>query len=174
MTRALGKFERAGITVVGLQEMEDPQAKVIEASGTWQVHRATPNNRFPDGNTMFNAIAWDTAVWSLVGTDEISYNYGAQPLHLPIVHLVGADGTRITVIDVHNPAGGSAAAARKVGRDLVNARAAQLALQAPVIVTGDFNERAPALCGLLPATGGTGCSPRTYCGVDWVFSPGPP
>lgn len=172
MKSALAKFDAQGVSVAGLQEMEDVQARTITQSGQWQVHRATPNNRFRDGTTMFNAIAWRTDQWSLESTDELRVRYQSRWLHLPIVTLQSTSGEQITVMNVHNPSnekGGDKSQWRKRARAAELEKLKELQTQAPVVLTGDMNEKRPSFCGLVPASGGTGCNPKRWGGVDFIF-----
>ncbi|MDN5894697.1 MAG: peptidoglycan DD-metalloendopeptidase family protein, partial [Nocardioides sp.] len=174
MRDALGKLNAQNVTVVGLQEMENIQAETITGTGEWEVHRATPNNRFRDGNTMFNAIAWRKDAWTKVSTDELKVRYQSRWLHLPIVTLQNTSGETVTVMNVHNPSnekGGNKSQWRKRARQAELRKIKKLQSQgASVLLTGDMNEKRPSFCGLVPASGGAGCNPDRWGGVDFIFA----
>jgi endonuclease/exonuclease/phosphatase family metal-dependent hydrolase len=183
MARGLAKIEASGASVVVLNEFESQAASVVEADGDWELHRATPNNRFRDGNTNGNAIAWRSDTWSEVAADEFTVPWQVT-LHMPVVTLEHrGTGARITVVGVHNPAStpkaGNQSGARVVARRTELARVAGLRAadpSTPVLVAGDFNERADVYCSFLgaglqssaPRPAGAGCHAPGHS-VDWVF-----
>ena len=185
MTRGLATLEASGASVAVLNEFENPAASVVLADGDWELHRATPNNRFRDGNTSGNAIAWRRDTWTLLGTEEFTVPWKVT-LHMPVATLEHRDtGARVTVIGVHNPATtarqGNQSAARAVARRVELAQVAALRRadpSTPVLLAGDFNERDEVYCGFLGSgllqssaprgRGGTGCRAPGHT-VDWIF-----
>jgi hypothetical protein len=185
MARGLSVLEASGVSVVAFQEFETPQANAVLADGDWSLQRATPNNRFRNGNAGGNAIAWRRDTWSLVSTGEFTVPWQVT-LHMPTVTLRHVDtGAELTVIGVHNPAStdkqGDQQRARDVARgiELSRVRSARSgAPTTPVLLAGDMNERAAVFCGFTGggllasfAGGSTGGACRTpaYGGVDWIF-----
>lgn len=179
-TRAeLAALEAEQVSVAGLQEFEPPQLRAFgrAAGGRWSV--------YPGGSrgarATANSIAWRTDTWSLVQhhTLTIPYFHG-MPWPMPYVKLRHAGtGAQIWFLNVHNPANtprwGNNARWRRVAvqRELQLVR--RLSADAPVVMTGDFNERAQVLCqvqrsGLMRlAGGGAGCAPPRGSSVDWIF-----
>ena len=122
MARGLSVLEASGVSVVAFQEFETPQANAVLADGDWSLQRATPNNRFRNGNAGGNAIAWRRDTWSLVSTGEFTVPWQVT-LHMPTVTLRNIDtGAELTVIGVHNPAStdkqGDQQRARNVARGI--------------------------------------------------------
>ncbi len=185
MARGLAKIEASGASVVVLNEFETPAASVVTSDGDWQLHRATPNNRFRGGSTSGNGIAWRSDTWTAVGVGEFTVPWRVT-LHMPVVTLQHRDTrARVTVIGVHNPAStakaGNQSAARAVARRVELAQVAALRgadPSTPVIIAGDFNERSEVYCpflgsGLLqssaaPGAGAGGCRTPGHT-VDWIF-----
>ena len=185
MRAGLARLEQASISIVILNEFETPQANVVTADGDWQLHRATPNNRFRDGNAGGNAIAWRSETWKLLDTSEFTVPWKIT-LYMPVVLLEHRQsGARILAVGVHNPAStrraGDQSRARALAqeielRQITAYREADPDL--PVLLIGDFNARDQAFCyltgtGVLQAAAGgsvgSSCSPPSYGGVDWVF-----
>jgi hypothetical protein len=184
MVGGLAKIEASGASVVVLNEFESPPASVVASDGDWELHRATPNNRFRDGNSSGNGIAWRRDTWTAVGVGEFTVPWKVT-LHMPVVTLQHRNtGARVTVIGVHNPAStskaGNQSGARAVARRIELAQVAALRRadpSTPVLVAGDFNERAEVYCsflgsGLLQssarASSGGGCRTPGHT-VDWIF-----
>ena len=184
MARGLARIESSGTSVVVLNEFETPAASVVGSDGDWQLHRATPNNRFRDGNTNGNAVAWRTDTWSAVAVDEFTVPWRVT-LHMPVVTLQHrSTGARVTVVGVHNPAttarAGNQSGARAVARRTELAQVASLRQAdpaTPVVIAGDFNERDEVYCDFLDSglqssapgpAGGAGCRAPGHT-VDWVF-----
>ena len=183
MARGLARIEASGASVVVLNEFEDPAAAVVTGDGAWQLHRATPNNRFRGGNTNGNAVAWRSDTWSAVTLEEFTVPWKVT-LHMPVVTLEHRrTGARVTVVGVHNPAStrkaGNQSGARAVARRVELAQVAALRRadpSTPVVVAGDFNERSEVYCAFLgaglkssaPRPAGARCRAPGHS-VDWVF-----
>lgn len=177
---ALEVIEAAGIEIVALQEFETSQAEVVEDDGEWSVLRGSPNRRFPNGTTSSNAIAWRAATWQLQAWEEIEVPTRGRMLHMPVALLQHrGSGDQVVVVGVHNPVERSLAR-RARARERAYLEQLVASTSAPVLVLGDFNERASAFCGLTEggllsaAAGGanpagSGCRPPAYRQVDWVF-----
>jgi len=177
---ALKTIESAGIEILALQELESSQAEVIEDDGDWTLLRATPNRRFPDGSTGGNAIAWRTDLWQLQAREEVAVVLPNRRLQMPVALLQHREtGHQVVVVGIHNPwERVPARKARAKERAYLEQLVAGTAL--PVVVLGDFNERAAAFCGLTEgglltaAAGGStpagrACRAPAYMQVDWVF-----
>jgi hypothetical protein len=181
----LSKLERLGVTVTALNEFETPQANVFLGDGDWGVHRATPNNRFRNGNSSGNAVAWRTDTWNLVGTDEFTVPFKVT-LHMPVVFLQHREtGAIISVIAIHNPAStsknGNVQGARNLATSIERAWITdfqQAFPEIPTILAGDFNDRRNAFCavtgnGVLAASAGGSvggaCRAPRHGPVDWIF-----
>ncbi len=181
----MAKLERLGVTVTALNEFETPQANALLGDGDWSLHRATPNNRFRDGNSSGNAVAWRTDTWNLVGTDEFTVPFKVT-LHMPVVFLQHREtGAIISVIAIHNPASTSANGNVQGARNLATSieRAwitdfQQRIPEVPTILAGDFNDRGNAFCaitgnGVLAASAGGSvggaCRVPRHGPVDWIF-----
>ena len=182
----LSRLEAGGVTVTALNEFETPQANALLADGDWGLHRATPNNRFRDGNSAGNAVAWRVDTWNLVGTDEFTVPFKVT-LHMPVVFLQHREtGAIISVIAIHNPAStskngnvqGARNVATRIEREWITEFQAQYP-EVPTILAGDFNDRGPAFCditgtGLLASSAGGSvggaCRVPRHGPVDWIFA----
>ncbi|AKU15279.1 endonuclease/exonuclease/phosphatase family protein [Luteipulveratus mongoliensis] len=188
MTASLQHFEKQLVSVVALQELENPQASAIRADGDWGLFRATPNEAVKTG-AGGNAVMWRKKTWSLTKTAELTIPYAGHDLHLPVVTLKNrANGKLVTVVSVQNPAdvaGRNSKADRLKIRGLERARLKMLkkAGTRTLVVMGDFNENKPVRCGLTAsgimrdASGykhrndGTCPTPGDQ-GTDWIFGSG--
>jgi endonuclease/exonuclease/phosphatase family metal-dependent hydrolase len=124
---------------------------------------------------------WDNAEWQMTWHSSISIPFTSGWRPQPIVELQQrATGAQVYWINVHF----SARRAHQAQRD----RSMQILIKAihqlkgdglPVLLTGDFNEIAPAFCAitgrtsLVAATGGSNvnghCLPPKGARIDWVF-----
>nr|WP_237448013.1 endonuclease/exonuclease/phosphatase family protein [Nocardioides flavescens] len=174
----------SGASVVGFQELEDPQYDRMLSLSGWQAYPG----RTLDRGSIRNSLAWDPDVWSLVEARSIGIPYfGGQIIRRPVVRLENIEsGREVWFFNTHNPAttprwGNNArwrAAAISLEIQLANELGAD---GTPVVFTGDFNDRAEALCPLVGGTdlaaanGGSadgGCAPPARMDVDWVFGSG--
>lgn len=179
------ELEASDISVVGFQEFESDQARVVVEDGDWTLMRGPTNGRFRGGGTTSNAIAWQADQWTAVGSNHVVVPW-QRTLHMPVVQLRhNATGVQMIVMSIHNPATTRSAGDQSAARD----RAVQIELQAarqlaasglPVLLLGDFNERGARLYCPMTANqtfaaaaggsrGGGDCNPPAYGGVDWVF-----
>lgn len=190
MRESLARLESHGVDIAVFNEFEGPQAAVVLGDSDWELLRATGNSRLRGGDFSGNAIAWRSAEWRLVGSEEVTVPWDVT-LHLPVAHLVHVDtGAAVVVMGVHNPAStqrkGNQQGARDRARAIERAAVSRLASETgdPVFLIGDMNERATVFCdftgdGLMTtpygAASGGGCStPRGFHGgVDWIFGAGP-
>jgi hypothetical protein len=185
VANGLARVEASDASIMVLNEFESPQAGVVENDGDWELHRATLNNTFRDGNGSGNAIAWRTDTWKLVDTSEFTVPWQVT-LHMPVVRLehVGTKA-QVIVIGVHNPAStsvkGNQSGSRAVARQIELAYITDLHAAmpgVPIIIAGDMNERSEAFCGftgtglLASSAGGSvggSCQVPRHGPVDWIF-----
>jgi endonuclease/exonuclease/phosphatase family metal-dependent hydrolase len=131
-------------------------------------------------------IAWRTDTWELVQASTVSTPYfRGNRVPTPYVLLENKKTSqRVWVINVHNPTsnakrGNNArwrAVSKQIQTNLVNRLHDQT--DYPVILMGDFNERAEAFCAVTSrapmrasnggSTGG-GCRVPGDLGIDWIF-----
>jgi hypothetical protein len=180
MPGAVSLLGSHGVSVAGLQEFEAPQhAAFNNHLPNWGIYPTVNQVR---GNDSANAVVWDQAVWSLERADLIYVPYfHGKPHAMPYVQLRNlATGQLVWFATFHNPADVRGPAARwravAVAReaDLANA----LAQSAPVVFTGDMNDRADYYCpmtarsDLEAAQGGSNdgsCAPPAEMGIDWIL-----
>jgi len=174
----VGLLDSEGVSVVGMQEFEPKQVRAFQrrTGGRW--------SEFPGlagGRAGANSIAWRTDTWTAVETHTIGIPYfGGQRWPMPYVRLRHAQtGAEVWFVNVHNPAStprwGNNARWRALATRLELALVRRLRADGPVVMTGDFNEKAVVLCrvlgsGLMQPAGGTGtCAPPRGSSVDWIF-----
>jgi murein DD-endopeptidase MepM/ murein hydrolase activator NlpD/endonuclease/exonuclease/phosphatase family metal-dependent hydrolase len=180
--RAVQLLDAYGVDVVGLQEFQRPQrAVMLQTAGD---RYATYS---PPGDTE-NSIAWRRDRWAFVSADEMPIPYFHGNIRdMPIVRLRDlATGGEAIFVNVHNPADVHGNAARfraeAVRRELAVMTALSTEYDVPAFLTGDFNDRATAFCGL--TTGGVmtasaggshagRCLPPGRAGIDWIFGTRP-
>lgn len=131
-----------------------------------------------------NSIVWDTTSWSLVRADTTKIPYfGGNRLRMPHVLLENRDtGQQVWFMNYHNPADANGPAGRwrtlatSIEGNLANRL---MATGAPVVMTGDFNDRRAFACHvtriapLHSADGartesGSCLTPRRM-NVDWIL-----
>lgn len=163
-----------GVSIVGFSEIQADQLGVFRRNapsfGAYPGTAAGPRG-------VPQTLAWDTRVWRLEDAWTFNIPFSHQIRPQPVVKLASvATGAQIYVVNVHNsPQGMEAerdrAMAIEVG--IINRLAAS---GLPVVMTGDFNEKAEALCRfttstpLVSAVGGSGCTPARGARVDWIFA----
>ncbi len=173
---------RSGLDVVGLQEFQASQYAAFRraTAGAWSVFPGTSRGR----KLVQNSIAFRTDVWDLKQGSlvDIPYFHG-RPFPMPFVLLRHrASGHDLWFVNVHNPASTRGDASRHRARGIAIEAALVNRLHAdgtPVVLTGDFNDRAKAFCSLVgrteleAANGGSvsgRCRPPADPGIDWVFA----
>jgi|tagenome__1003787_1003787.scaffolds.fasta_scaffold20990051_18 endonuclease/exonuclease/phosphatase family metal-dependent hydrolase len=181
MPKAIQLIDQQDFSIVGLQEFQIPQYDLWSASQStsWGVYPGMEEGRRP----VQNSIIWRKDTWSLVEKHlyEIPYFHGRM-VPEPYVKLRNNSGDTVWVIDTHNPADTHGPAERYRNRaeqiqiDLVK----QLeGTGVPVLLVGDFNEKADVYCNITGNTnmqatnpgswsGGT-CHPPRYIRIDWIF-----
>jgi alpha-tubulin suppressor-like RCC1 family protein/endonuclease/exonuclease/phosphatase family metal-dependent hydrolase len=171
-------------TLVGLQESQPDQIVALD-SATRHLYTFYPgNSRGYSGAPQ--SVMWKRSDWKLLWHSSISIPFPGGTRPQPIVELQQrATGATLYWINVHF----YARAAHQRQRD----KAMKILLQAihqlkgdhlPILLTGDFNEIAPAFCSITgktplvaatggsnSGTGGTGsrCHPPRGARIDWIF-----
>ena len=178
MRGAVGLLDEYDVEIVGLQELQGVQhATLLDLAGDRYGVFSAPGD---------NAIAWRADRWSMVrsSTFTIPYFHG-RPREMPIVVLESlADGSRVAVVNVHNPA--NTRRAPRQGRFRAEALRREAgvvrALRAEgldVVLLGDFNDRRRAYCTFVTRLGmeashrggsGDGCRPPREASIDWIFA----
>ena len=179
MVPAVQLLRQNAVDVVGLQELEKPQARAFK-------QLATEYRLYSPPNDPRDSIAWRASRFDLVGTDGVSIPYKQNWRTMPVVVLRDkVTGKRTIVMSVHNVAG---AGSKWVKRRLVSLRRewtkiAELraGTNLPVVFMGDFNDRREIFyCKMRskeqysssvwwqlqdPST----CTLPRRAGIDWIF-----
>jgi endonuclease/exonuclease/phosphatase family metal-dependent hydrolase len=178
LRKALKLLDRAQVSVVGLQELQRPQAQEFErVADGWQLFHSAADSE--------NAIAWQPKLWEQVKTRTVGVPYfNGSERRMPVVKLRHLKtGRAVWFINVHNPADtpqfpgqdDHRAAAIKIEAALVKELSRG---KAPVVLMGDLNLKAEAFCyftesGLLQSATGESreepCQDPAYDGIDWIF-----
>lgn len=172
------------VDVVGFQEYELIQHHAFKrrTGDSYGVYPGPALGR----NAIRNSIAWDSATWGVVSTHTIPIPYfRGNRVPMPYVLLEHLDtGRRVWFINIHNPTSnakrGNNERWRDLGTSLQIGLMQRLRAQTghPVILMGDFNERAEAFCAVtrrVPAVAANGgvagprCRPPANLGIDWIF-----
>jgi hypothetical protein len=185
------------VDVAGLQEFQQPQrdAFMSVSAGTFGIYpddatlTSNPADPFMVANyaPTENSIIWRNSTMEFVSADFVRVPYFEGWRNMPVVLLRDrATGRTAYFMNVHNPASGvgygDQAAHRAQAIAIERQKIVDLrATGRPVFMTGDFNDRAPAFCGI--TTGMLAISPDSIpsmsCsmpksnGIDWVFAAGP-
>lgn len=183
MDMAISALRSHAIDVVGFQEFESTQYGMFTArAGEYSLY---PGLALGPKSVRFN-IAWRSSAWKLVEAHTLSIPYaGGSRIDMPVVLLESTStGRRAWFANFHNPADtpslGNNARWRAEAAAIEIAHLTELHLQdgVPVVVTGDFNERAEIFCrftagGVFSAAAGgstgAGCIPPSNMQVDWIF-----
>jgi endonuclease/exonuclease/phosphatase family metal-dependent hydrolase len=183
MDMAVSALRSHAIDVVGFQEFESTQYGMFTArAGEYSLY---PGLALGPKSVRFN-IAWRSSAWQLVEAHTLSIPYaGGSRIDMPVVLLESTStGRRAWFANFHNPADtpnlGNNARWRAEAAGIEIAHLTELHLQdgVPVVVTGDFNERAEIFCrftagGVFSAAAGgstgAGCIPPSSMQVDWIF-----
>jgi len=182
MPKAVELMNQYDFSVVGLQEFEQPQYDLwaSEVGSTWSAYPGMELGKRP----VQNSIVWRNDTWSVVEkhTYNIYYFHG-NVVPEPYVLLQNkATGDQVWVVNTHNPADTHGPAERWRNRDQKIQIALIKQLEAtgfPVLLTGDFNEKADVYCDVTgnsnaqatnPGSwsGGT-CHPPSHIRIDWIF-----
>lgn len=176
---AMGLLDAHGITVAGLQEFQPPQVSQFLAmrGSAWSVYPGIEARSD-------NAIVWRRDVWELLDDRMVGVPYfGGRPVNMPAVLLEHrSSGRRVWVGSYHNPAniGGNHAGWRQAALQVEARLAKELNTDGtPVVMTGDFNDRAEFACpfsaasGMVSADGARtvngSCQLPRQMSVDWIF-----
>jgi hypothetical protein len=172
------------VSVVGFQELQQPQFDVFERKATG-IYNWFPGDIDTRG-FLRNTIAWRADTWRLVSTSwlKLPYFHGEE-LRMPLVllqHL--GTGQQVYFMNFQNPADvrGNAEKWRMIGQrrqsNLVNKMRDLSGL--PVFWLGDMNSRDQVFCrvtrltGMVSASGGsrtpTTCSAPRPSQIDYIFA----
>ncbi|CAB4959356.1 unannotated protein [freshwater metagenome] len=183
MDMAISMLRGNGIDVVGFQEFESTQHNMFTArAGEYSLY---PGLSLGTKSVRFN-IAWRSSMFRLVEAHTLPIPYaGGSRIEMPVVLLESTTtGRRAWFANFHNPADtprlGNNARWRAEAAAMEIAHLTSLHAEdgTPVIVTGDFNERAEIFCRFTAggvfssASGGStgaACAPPPSMQVDWVF-----
>ena len=147
MRRALKLLNDAKVDVVGLQELQRPQAEAFEAldGDQWRLFHSVADSE--------NSIAWRRDKWTKVRTRTVGVPYfDGNERRMPLVLLRHKKtGQKVWFFNVHNPANTDRFP------DQADYRAQATAIEidvlerlarggAPVIFLGDLNDRQGAFC----------------------------
>lgn len=183
MDMAIATLRNNGVDVVGFQEFESSQHNMFAArAGEYSMY---PGLSLGDKSVRFN-IAWRSSMFTLVEAHTLSIPYaGGSRIEMPVVLLESTStGRRAWFANFHNPADTPSLGnngrwrAEAAGIEVAHLTELRTTGDYPVIVTGDFNERAEIFCrftagGVFSAAAGgstgAGCAPPSSMQVDWIF-----
>lgn len=178
---AIEMLDRYGVDVVGLQELQWRQRTMLlnRTGDTWGVYPETQND---------NAIIWRKSEFEFVnGRTFLVPYFDGRMTPMPSILLRDKDtGRTAYFMNVHNPATNRIRGNQDRWRAEAVKREREMMIilrqyGRPVILTGDFNDRAKAFC---PLTAGklsispdsvpsnTCRMPSKYYWVDWIFLAG--
>lgn len=179
MTRAMEVLRRDRVDVVGFQELQRPQYAQFRSrsNGRWGVFSGSRTDRD-------NSIAWRQNQFRLVHGWRVPIPYfhgNRRPM--PVVKLQSRQsGQRMYVMNVHNPADtrGHAAKWRRIAVARERHVTARLTRRthAPVLLTGDMNDRQRFFCPMTSnhvmhaSAGGShrhGRCRAPKSGIDWIL-----
>jgi Endonuclease/Exonuclease/phosphatase family len=175
-------LDRYGADVIGFQELQVTQLKVLQRVTDLQLYPALSLGRLGAENS----IGWRRSAWRAVERHTVTIPYfDGGPRAMPVVRLRSVrTGLEAWFANFHNPAETARFHHQQRFRTQATLIEARLATQLvrtglPVFVTGDMNERAPFFCRLtsrapmLAARGGTNtggrCRPGRPRQIDWIF-----
>ncbi len=185
MDAQLAMLRGQGVEVVGFQEFEPPQFRSFmrRTGGSWGVYPALSKGR----GGLRQSIAWRRDTWELAdyGTIPIPYFRGSI-IPMPVILLTHKETERqVYLINIHNPASNPRRGNNERWRDVATNREVakvrslrKAAPGVPVILMGDFNEKAEAFCRVAgrgdivaanPGGTGGGCRAPELTGIDWIF-----
>lgn len=177
-------LQQLGISVAGFQEFQPSQHVSFDrlAPG-WSVFPGPSQGR----DAMVNAVVWRADLWEPVRTETVQIPYfGGRPRPMPYVLLRHRpSGREIWFASFHNPADAHGPAQR--WRDAATDRQVALADLlvaggAPVVFTGDMNDRERYFCPMTTRSAmhaanggshGTPCAPPPAMRVDWIMGSEP-
>ncbi len=181
LDRAIKLLRRTHVDLVGFQELQDPQYDrfLARVGDRWGVYAGAAWDTD-------NSIGWRLDRFSLVQGWSVAVPYfHGNTRYMPVVELRVLHTRRhVFVMNTHNPADtrGDASAWRAQAVRTERAVTRKLSNQqhAPVIMTGDMNDRAAFFCpftqsGVMHSFIGGGhakgadCRPPDAMGVDWIL-----
>ncbi|MBM7509413.1 hypothetical protein JOE61_003227 [Nocardioides salarius] len=169
-----------GVTVAGLQELQAPQYNTLRSvAPVWQVYPGPGTGPGP----LANSVVWRSDVWTRVEAYTVPIPYfNGRRVPMPYVKLQhNQTGQQVWFANFHNPADAKGPAQK--WRNAAVAIEAQLANRltadgTPLVMTGDFNDRAEFFCPITRSTSlraanggstGSACAPPARMNVDWIL-----
>ena len=183
--KALAFLKARGVDVAGVQEFETRQSDLMMADPTFKSFNGAFKGGKPDTR---NAIIWRDSTMQFVSGETLPIKYfNGSIIQIPVVLLrQRSTGRTAYFMNTHNPASnvfgyGNQSSYRSY--DIAVEKAKIVALRAtgrPVIMTGDFNDRAAAFCAMTAnkLTISPNSQPSTTCAypkqssIDWIFAAG--
>ena len=178
---ALSILAQHQVSVAGFQEFQPDQRRAFAAKAPgWQTY---PGMR--DGGE--NSIGWRTDTWALVSSQTVPIPYfNGRQRPMPYVQLRNLrSGAEVWFANFHNPADVRQYQHQQRYRTEATTREIALfnrlvATGAPVVVTGDMNEREEYFCRVTGGTslhaaagggnGAQGCRVPKPIGIDWIMA----
>ena len=183
--RALAFLKARGADVVGVQEFESRQSDLMMRDTTFSSFNGAFAGGKPDTR---NAILWRNSTMQFISGETLPIKYfNGSTIQIPVVLLrQRATGRTAYFMNTHNPASnvfgyGNQSSYRNYDLGVEKAKIVQLrATGRPVIMTGDFNDRAAAFCPMtankltispnsLPSMT---CAYPRQSSIDWIFAAG--
>lgn len=176
----LQALQDRGISVAGLQEVHQPQAKALAST------YASEWGMWPKKGKAQNRVIWDSQTWRMTDARMVDIPYfGGKETGMPLVQLTATStGQAIWVWSIHNPADVAGDAGTYRAEAVSRQRDTLEELKAggrPVFIVGDFNDAGDgpgrAHCQLTPLASnafGQGSTspcrpPKADAPVDHVF-----
>jgi endonuclease/exonuclease/phosphatase family metal-dependent hydrolase len=172
-------FGMRGVSMIGLQESQPDQIVGLD-SATRGAYKFYPGNSIGYEGAP-QSVMWQRADWKLIWHSSISIPFTSGWRPQPIVRLQQrSTGAEVYWINVHFSARHRNQADRDKAMKILLRAIGQLKGDGlPILLTGDFNEIAPAFCAitgktpLVAATGGSNVGGRCVlprgARIDWVF-----
>lgn len=153
---AVDTMKSNNFDIIGMQEIEkqsnyDSISSKLKAAG-YAIYPSSSQNAYRNG-LQARAIAYNPTKYSVVGTDEVTFNRmddPQQPAHAPVITMQDkSTGQQFIVMNTHNPAGGQNGlnghyngVAQRVAADKAYIEKIKSLEQTglPVVFTGDMNE----------------------------------
>lgn len=161
------ELKSSGVEIAGLQEFQPSQQQAFTAANTgYELHGERDN-----------VIAWKSDRYRKVGATSITIPYfGGSPRKMPAVQLEDrTTGTRVWVLNVHNPADTKAHRGNEGNRREAERRERAFVEQlrqtgVPVLVVGDFNDNQQSIDAMTAGGLTSVARPQQNAnGIDWVF-----
>jgi endonuclease/exonuclease/phosphatase family metal-dependent hydrolase len=183
--KALGFLKSHGVDVAGVQEFEQRQSDLLLQDPTFRSFNGAFRGGKPDTR---NAILWRNSTMEFISGETLPIKYfNGSTIQIPVVLLrQRSTGRTAYFMNTHNPASnvfgyGNQSSYRNYDIGVEKAKIVELrATGRPVIMTGDFNDRAAAFCPMTAnkLTISPNSIPSMSClypkqsSIDWIFAAG--